>query len=56
MIMNDDKLHLYSIMPLDTDHIDEICADIRNQYETGVATCALFSMTLVPEGNPPSDI
>ncbi|MBR2477028.1 MAG: hypothetical protein IKB50_02700 [Clostridia bacterium] len=49
------KLHLYSIMPLDTEHIDEICEDIRNQYETGVSTCALFSMTLVPEGNPPSD-
>ncbi|MBO5338718.1 MAG: hypothetical protein J6A96_03355 [Clostridia bacterium] len=49
------KLLNYSIMPLDTDHIDEICADIKEQYETGVATCALFQMTLVPEGNPPRD-
>jgi len=50
---NDRKLHLYTIVLLDTDHIDEICEDIKNQYETGVATCALFKMTLVPEGNPP---
>ena len=49
-----EKLHLYTIMPLDVDHIDEICEDIRLQYESGVATCALFSMTLVPEGNPPA--
>lgn len=53
--MKRDNLYLYSIMPLDTDHLDEICEDIRSQYENGVATCALFSMTLVPEGNPPVD-
>lgn len=47
--------HLYTITPLDTEHIDEICEDIRRQVETGVATCALFSMTLVPEGNPVVD-
>ena len=47
------KLHLYSIVLLDTDHIDEICQDIKEQYENGVSTCALFKMTLVPEGNPP---
>lgn len=43
----------YTIMALDTDHIDEICEDIKYQYENGIAECALFSMTLVPEGNPP---
>ena len=48
-------MYNYSIMPLDTDHLDEICEDIREQYESGVATCALFKMTLVPEGNPPVD-
>lgn len=53
--METKKLNSYSIMPLDTDHIDEICNDIKEQYETGVATCALFSMTLVPEGNPPAN-
>lgn len=53
--MKNKQLHLYSIMPLDTEHLEEICEDIRLQYETGVATCALFSMTLVPEGNPPVD-
>jgi len=49
------KLHLYTIMPLNIAHVDEICEDIRQQYEQGIATCALFSMTLVPEGNPPVD-
>ena len=53
--MKHEKLHLYSIMPLDLEHIDEICEDIREQYESGVTTCALFSMTLVPEGDPPVD-
>ena len=48
-------LNSYSIMMPFTDHIDEICQDIKEQYESGVATCALFNMTLVPEGNPPAD-
>lgn len=48
-------LQLYTIMPLDTEHLEEICQDIRYQYENGTATCALFKMTLVPEGNPPVD-
>ena len=44
--------HLYSIMPLDLEHTDEICADIKQQYEQGVATCVLFYCKLVPEGQP----
>ncbi len=52
---NKGKLHLYSIMALDEEHIDEICEDIKLQYEDGVASCPLFSCTLVPEGNPPKD-
>lgn len=51
--MNKDKLLTYSIMVLDTEHIDEICEDIKNQYESGVSGCALFKMTLVPEGKIP---
>jgi len=47
--------NLYTIMPLRTDRINEICEDIKYQYEKGVATCALFKMTLVPEGTPPAD-
>ena len=43
----------YTIMNLDMNHIDEICDDIKYQYENGNASCALFSMTLVPEGDPP---
>ena len=49
------KLTLFSIMPLDADHIDEVCEDIRRQQTEGVSTCALFEMTLVPEGDPPVD-
>ena len=51
--MRKEKIYLYSIMPLDVEYIEELCEDIRNQYETGVATCALFAMVLMPEGNPP---
>lgn len=51
----DGKLQLYTIMPLDAENIDAICADVRSQYEEGVATMPLFMMKLVPEGNPPAD-
>ena len=49
------NLHLYSIMALAIDHVDELCEDIRYQYENGITNCVLFRMTLVPEGNPPVD-
>ena len=42
----------YSIMPLLVDHADEICDDIERQYNENIATEALFSMTLTPEGDP----
>ncbi|MBR2042788.1 MAG: hypothetical protein IJ946_00445 [Clostridia bacterium] len=42
----------FSIMPLDLEHIDEICQDIKYQYENGTASMALFIMQLVPEGDP----
>ncbi len=45
----------YSIMPLFADHLEEICADIKAQYENGTATCALFCVKLVPEGIPAID-
>ena len=48
-------MKLYTIMALDTSHIDEICEDIRLQYEKGVANCALFLVKLVPEGDPVID-
>ncbi len=52
---NQNSMLLFSIMPLDEQHTDEICEDIKYQYENGITTCPLFSMTLVPEGNPPVD-
>lgn len=45
----------YSIMPLNVNHIDDICQDIKHQYETGVSNCALFMVKLMPEGNPAID-
>ena len=44
--------YLYSIMLLDVEHIDEICKDIKEQYDSGVTTCPLFMVKLVPEGKP----
>lgn len=49
------NLYSYTIMPLDLEHLEEICQDIREQYDSGIAEMPLFQMTLVPEGNPPSD-
>lgn len=45
-------MKLYSIMPLFVDHADEIVEDIIRQYNDGIATEALFKMTLTPEGDP----
>lgn len=48
-------MHLYTIMPLDPNHIREICDDIAEQYRTGAATMALFCMSMHPEGAGPID-
>ena len=48
-------MNLYSIMPLDLGHIKEICDDIEKQYKDGIATEALFKITITPEGNPVID-
>ena len=45
----------FSIMKLMDEHIDEICSDIEYQVKNGIATMPLFSMTLVPEGDPAID-
>ena len=48
-------MELYSIMALDTAHLEEICEDIREQVQSGVCKCPLFMVKLVPEGNPAID-
>lgn len=45
-------LYTYSIMPLKEENFEAVCADIRDQYERGISSCPMFSLTLVPEGNP----
>ncbi len=53
--MKERKLVLYSIMKFNDEHIEEICEDIINQYKSGVCSCPMFNMTLVPEGDPVID-
>ena len=44
-----------SIMPLDIDHVEEICCDILDQQRTGATTHAMFMMKFNPECTPPAD-
>jgi len=48
-------MYKFSIMRLDTEHLEEVCQDIAEQYRTNATNMALFSMSLAPEGNPPAD-
>jgi len=48
-------MRLYTMMPLMSDRIDELCEDIADQYERKIANEALFIMNLQPEGDPVSD-
>lgn len=45
----------YSIMRLNEECMEEFCTDIERQVKEGICTMPLFSMTLVPEGNPTID-
>lgn len=45
-------LYAYSVTPLKEDHFEERCADIRDLIRRRVIQMPIFSMTLVPEGNP----
>ena len=51
----DKNQHRYTVIPLYEDHVEDVCNDIKEQYEQGIASLALFCMTLVPEGDPPVD-
>ena len=42
----------YSITPLYEDHFEERCQAIVRDVRCGAYTMPMFSMTLVPEGNP----
>jgi len=48
-------LKLISIEPLEVKHAKELVADIKDMAQRGVLNEVAFSMTLVPEGNPPID-
>ena len=44
--------HDFSVLPLALDHFEERVLDICESVKAGVYTTPIFSMTLVPEGNP----
>lgn len=44
--------HIYSVIPLLEDHFEERLADVKEQYRRKIASCPLFMMTLMPEGDP----
>ncbi len=48
-------MHRYTVTHLDAKHVDESVEDIIQQYDTGIADMAIFSMPLVPECTPPVD-
>lgn len=48
--------YLYSINGLEKNRIDEICKDVRLQYENGIINCALFMMQVAPQGEPLWDL
>lgn len=48
-------MYNYSIVKADEEHVEEICLDIIRQRKEGITDLALFSMTLVPEGDPVID-
>jgi hypothetical protein len=54
-MQEENAMKLYTMMPLMTDRIDEICDNIADQYERKIANEALFIMNLQPEGEPVSD-
>ena len=45
-------LYNYTVTPLKEDHFEERVEDIIELVQSGVSVMPLFSMTLVPEGNP----
>ncbi len=45
-------MYTYSIVPLAENCFEDVCADIKDQYERGISTMPLFKMVLVPEGTP----
>ena len=48
-------MYNYSVALLNTDNIEEICADLLYQKENKIADCPIFSMSLYPDGTPPEN-
>lgn len=54
--MKDKFKYLYSINGLEKNRIDEICEDVRFQYENKIINCAMFMMQVAPQGEPVWDL
>ena len=50
-----EKMLMLSMMPMDMEHIDEMCADMKRQQDEGIADYAMLAMYLAPEGTPAYD-
>ena len=48
-------MYNYSIVKANEDHVEEICQDIIRQTKEGITDLALFSLTLMAEGDPVID-
>lgn len=48
-------MKLYSIAPLNREHMDEVCREITELVSSGAVTEPLFIMPIEPEGDPPID-
>lgn len=45
-------MNRYTVIPMFPEHIEEICQDIKQQYESGIADLALLIFNLYPDGDP----
>ena len=52
---NKKRMLMLSMMPMDMEHIDEICEDAKRQQSEGIADFAMMAIYLAPEGTPCSD-
>ena len=50
-----EKMLMLSMMPMITEHIDELCEDMKRQQDEGIADYAMLAMYLAPEGTPAYD-
>lgn len=48
-------MYNFSITSLLNEQLEDVCQDIKYQYDNKIADCALFTMPLFPDGTPPEN-